>query len=186
MQKQNPTDDDLQSNVVHTTENALLALEQLERNLINGRFKEGIKSYEAMTTALVGQRIWSSHKNNDRINRNFKKISSTARNIQNILQPYVECLEKISTFDSVTQLNGVNQPEEEVLLSNELHKNMTDEEIVRDALLNSPKNQISYTKLKTMLSWDSQRLDRVIGRMKQKGNTITVTLINSRKVVFMP
>jgi len=136
-------------NVEHSTQSALTALSQLERNLIMGRFKEGIASYEAMCKTLVGQRIWTSDKNDENINRNFKKISNIAQNIIDILLPYVQNLEKLAIIDGEIAVEDGKTCEVADAIDDSIvndEKPSQDEDKVMAALKKSPKKKLSYTK----------------------------------------
>ncbi|MDA8136250.1 MAG: hypothetical protein M0T82_16650 [Desulfobacteraceae bacterium] len=190
MIKENPTTEEILKNVMHSTENALMALSQLEQNLIRGRFKEGAAPYATMCKTLVGQRIWTCDKQDEKINKNFKKISNTARNIIDIFTPYVENLKKLTMIDKEIVFEQDQTHEVADAIDDEVANDVLlvqDEEKVISAIKSSPKKQISYTKLRSMLGWNRKKLDGVLNRTLQKTGAITITMSGSRKMItFVP
>lgn len=180
MTKENLNKEELLKNVVLSTENALMALTHLEQNLIKGRFKEGIKPYEAMINTLIGQRIWSSDKNDSRINNNLKKIAATAQNLIDILQPYVENLEKLTSIDGEIILENA---ESEIEINSIDAENIGNKDMnkVIQIIEESPKQQISYTRLRSELGWEKERLDKILSTMAESG--IKTSHVGSRKLV---
>jgi len=183
MIKENMNKEEMLKNVIHSTESAVVALSQLEENLIRGRFREGILPYETMCKTLVGQKIWTSDKENEKINKNFKQISRTAKNIIDILQPYIQNLNKLTTLDGEIILED-NKPYEVVDSTNN-EKYNHDEEKVITAVGSSSKKQISYTKLRSLLEWDRKKLNQVIDNIAEKNGAITVTMAGSRKIITL-
>lgn len=179
--KQPKDKEELLKNVIHSTNNALMALSQLEQNLIKGRFKEGIKPYETMINTLVGQRIWSSDKDNIIVHNNFKKIALTTQNIINILQPYIDNLQKLQSIDGEIRLNnGAEKFKIPSVDKDLLHENK-DVNTVIQVIKRNPKHRVSYTKLRTELGWDNKKLDDIL-----KSNiNIKTLIVSSRKMVTL-
>lgn len=184
MLKENASKEEMLENVEHSTENALKALTQFERSLISGRFKDGINSYQVLCNTLVGQKIWSSDKNNQKINQNFEKIASTAKSIVQILKPYVENLEKLTSVDGELVLEDVTSKSPENGENRKEHTVSDEEKIIR-VLATSPKNQITYTKLRTTLGWERKKLDKLLNSLVEKESRVTINQKNSRKIVLL-
>ena len=177
-------EEEMLKNVERSTENALNALSQLERSLVHGRFKEGINSYQILCNTLLGQKIWSSDKDNSVINQNFEKIAKTANSIVEILQPYVENLEKLTNLDG--DLIFEHLPTEQVKnVEVEQNETESDEDKLLRTISKSPKKQISYTKLRSSLGWDRKKLDVALNMLSKNNKSITVSQINSRKMVVL-
>lgn len=188
MNQNTASDVELLKNVMHSTESALAALSQLEQSLVRGRFKEGIVPYEVMCKTLVGQRIWTSDKNDGRINSNFGKISVVARNIIDILAPYIDNLKKIAMLDGEMTFERGDVSETVGPLDGsggKVVQPVQDEEMVLDALKKSPKNQMSYTKLRSMFGWDRKRVEDVLAAIAGKSGAISVTTTGSRKMITL-
>ena len=179
--KKKVNNDEILNNVIHSTNSALSALSQLEQNLIKGRFKEGIKPYETMINTLIGQRIWSSDKNNYIVNSNFIKLALSAQNIISILQPYIVNLTKLQSVDGELSLNiGQNN----VIVNSLGNKENTNSDIdyILQIIQNKPKGQVSYSKLKTELQWNRKKLDSTLEEMNREG-LISTSVISARKVI---
>ena len=182
----NNTEDNevLLKNVLESTKSALLALSQLEQNLIRGRFKEGVKSYEIMCKTLIGQRKWAFDKQDLKVNKNFKNIISTAHNIIDILQPYVKNLEKLTHIEGeIFFRNGQDGIETIPIDSDE--KLLSDEEMVYLTVKASPQNRISYTKLRSELGWSRKKLDHVLNSLDTKIKAFKINILGSRKTVTL-
>ncbi len=184
MLNENASKEEMLKNVERSTQNALNALTQFEKSLIQGRFKEGINSYQVLCNTLLGQKIWSSDKDNQAINDNFEKIAATAKNIVDILQPYVESLEKLTNvdgdliFEHIPTENTGNQQGK-----NEVKEN--DESRLMQIISSSPKKQITYTKLRSSLGWDRKKLDTTLNALTKRNNKVSITQKNSRKMVSL-
>jgi hypothetical protein len=188
MIKEDANIEEMLKNVEHSTESALTALSQLEQNLMRGRFKEGIAPYEVMCKTLVGQRIWTSDKNNEKINKNFKQISNTARNIIDILMPYVQNLEKLAVIDGEIvfedeQISDVVHSIDDEVLNNE--KPAQDEDKVMTVLKKSPRKKMSYTKLRSSLGWERKKLNEVLKTIAENTGAIAITTSGSRKMITL-
>ena len=188
MAKDDTGNTDMLKNVLHSTENALMALSQLEKNLIQGRFKEGAAPYAAMCKTLVGQRIWTSDKHDEKINSNFQKISRVAQNIVNIFTPYVENLNRLTMIDREIVLENDDSFEVLESIDNKVTGTeflIPEEELIIEAVKKSPKKQLSYTKLRTTLGWDRKKIDSVLEKLIEKTETIAVTMAGSRKIIIL-
>lgn len=173
-------------NIINSTDSAIMALTQMEQNLIRGRFKEGAAAYDAMCKTLVGQRIWSSNKDNNKVNSNFRKISKSAKNIIDMLSPYVNSLEKISTIDGEIVFEDTEANEVASSISDKENSsgNIDDNNLVFNIIEKSTKKQISYTKLRTKLGWDRKRLDTVLDKLATIENSISISTVGSRKMII--
>lgn len=187
VKEQNINNKEMIDNILNSTNSAILALSQMEQNLIRGRFKEGASSYDAMCKTLVGQRIWSSDKENDKVNENFRKISKSAQNIINMLSPYVNSLEKLTNIeagivfgdgDNIEEVPSISEED-----SNTQNEQLDDKTIVYKIINESTKKQISYTKLRTKLGWDRKRLDTVLDSLSNVDNSISISTSGSRKII---
>lgn len=187
MIKENSDIEEMLKNVEHSTESAILALSQLEKNLLNGRFKEGIAAYDTMCKTLVGQRIWTSTKSSEKVDKNFKKISDSAKAIVNILQPYVQSLQKLTNIDAkiLIEGEGANQAISPYINNNVASENfLTEEEKILSLIRNSPKGQISYTKLNSSLGWERKKLDGILKKMVEKTNSISMIVSSARRMII--
>ena len=178
MTTDSPNTEEMLQNVMHSTESALLALSQLEKSLVRGRFKEGMAPYAAMCKTLVGQRIWTSDKNHKKINQNFKQISNISRNIIDILLPYIQNLKTLAVIDGDVICEFEQEGEagtDEGLVA--------DAEKVLDAVKKSPKKLVSYSRLRSTLGWERKRLDQVLKTMAEDDHAISITRISSRRMI---
>lgn len=144
------TKQDLVRNVQDATANALLALRHLEQSLVQARFKDGQEAYVTMCKTLLGQRIWSLDKDNERIEANFSAIGEVTNHIVEILKPYVTHFDKLNHLIAETR-----RPEKQKAdLSPEQTK-------IIDALAKE-KEPLSITRLRTKVRMGRQKLDKVI------------------------
>jgi hypothetical protein len=182
MFSQNTDSDELINNVLHSTESALNALIQLEQSLIKGRFKDGIVPYSVMCKTLVGQRLWSADMNHSGIDKNFNQISRTAKSIIEILQPYISNLEKLIAFDREISGEEMFWPSEDEI---KLVEPDSDSEKVKLIFRKRSQKQMSYTSLRSELSWEKKRLDEALATMENKQGGITIVVSGSRKMISL-
>ena len=172
-------EEELLANIKHSTDNALKALVSLEQNLIRGRFKEGIDSYDLMCKTLVGQKLWSVDKNITEIDNNFKQLADTAKRIIQILQPYINSLNKLLLIEKEVQTKNTERSEQEIE-----YKGLTDDQAKLVNLINNfHRQEISYTKLRAMLGWEKKRLDSVLQSFNDRVGEITVIKVGSRRFI---
>jgi predicted transcriptional regulator len=171
-QKSAQTKQDMIRNVEDATANALLALRHLEQSLVQARFQEGQDAYVTMCKTLLGQRIWSLDKNNEKIESNFSAIGDVSNHIVEILKPYVTHFEKLSQLIAETR----RQEKQNVDLSPEQTK-------VIDALASETK-PLSITRLRAKVRMGRQKLDKLIDELSQV-NLISQQTQNGRRWVHL-
>lgn len=82
-------------NVNQSTRSAIKALSYFHRSLVQAKLPQSIQSYRTMCDTLVGQRIWMLDKATPEVEANFDELAQVAESITQILQPYVENLQKL-------------------------------------------------------------------------------------------
>ena len=110
--------------------------------------------------------------------------TKAAKNIVDILQPYVENLEKLTNLDGDLIFDQIPAQAEETQ-NNEAEIQENDHDKLLRLIASSPKKQITYTKLRSTLEWDRTKLDAALNSLSEKNSKVSIVQKNSRKVVVL-
>lgn len=164
------THTEMLSNVRHSTESAITALQHLKQSLVKGRFQEGLMPYRAMCSTLAGQRVWSLDKNDNQINQNFDELARLSNVIINLLEPYVSCLQKLANVTEVQPVTDTPLTEDE------------EQQLKILEILKEEKHTTSFTRLRSSLNMERKKLESHLSVLEEKG-CIAIKNVRGRKLI---
>lgn len=96
----NPDERELLANVGRTLDTAIQVLTHLEQTLVRAGFARGAGAYRSMCDVLLGQRLWSLSRADDRLRHSFKDVAAHAAAVHRILHPYTETMQRLSALSA--------------------------------------------------------------------------------------
>ncbi len=189
-EKETMNEAEMIANVRHSTDSALQALKIFHQSLIRAHMLESSRVYRTMCDTLVGQRIWMLDKNNAEVESNFNELSSLAREINNVLSPYVTSFEKLATLGNgneggepnlseVAQYEAENGESSDANFETESSTASGIEMEVLD-LVRRNKGKISATSLKSKSKLKKRDFEELISAMQAKSLLMENTVSGRR------
>ena len=99
--KRPSSEKEMLENVASTLATAKEVLTHLESSLKRAGFDEGATAYKSMCDVLLGQRLWSLSRADEKLRNQFKEVSEKAATIHKILAPYTETMLKLTAVNSI-------------------------------------------------------------------------------------
>ena len=118
-------------------------------------------------------------KNNTKIDENFVSIAETSKRIIDILQPYVENLQRLTEMGESIVVTGAEQ----TIKTKGSTSLSSEEKQILLILSRSSKNQISQTKLRSTLGWEKNKFEKYLLLLEAKALTRR-KIISSRQMVI--
>ena len=98
-----PGDQEILQNLRYSSANALQALEHFKASLVAAGFVRSADAYVTMADTLVGQRLWSVESADSEVETRFCELADCAAEIDRILAPFVEAMQKIAMLQGLAQ-----------------------------------------------------------------------------------
>jgi len=148
------------TNVRKSVRTAIEVFTHLEQSLLQGRFRESVRSYETMCDTLVGQRLWSLTVNDPEIDASFRELGELAARLFEMLSPYATISKKLMVLPNVDLGRNAGRTKESSAVTG-------DAAIVLNALKEFAK-PMTITRLRSQSGLDRVRLNKALEELKTK------------------